>query len=326
MVKPVRVSVTGAAGQISYSLLFRIAAGDMLGQDQPIILQLLEIPEAMGVLDGVVKELQDCSFPLLSEIVSGSDAEIIFGDTEIALLVGAKPRSLGMERSDLLTANATIFSRQGRALNASADRDVRVLVVGNPANTNALIAAMNAPDLPRENFTAMMRLDHNRAVHQLAAQTGASTSAIEKVTVWGNHSATQYPDLSNALIGKTPAVDLVDDDWIKTSFIPTVQQRGVAIQEARGSSSAASAASAAIDHIRTWVEGTPEENWTSMAIATTGSYGIDEGLIASFPVKCRGGSYGIVEDLPLDEFSKEKISISISELKSERDAVRHLFS
>ena len=325
MTKPVRVSVTGAAGQISYSLLFRIAAGDMLGQDQPIILQLLEIPEAMGVLDGVVKELEDCSFPLLVDIVSGSDAEVIFGDTEIAILVGAKPRSLGMERSDLLAENAAIFSGQGKALNSSADRDVRVLVVGNPANTNALIAAMNAPALPRSNFTAMMRLDHNRAIHQLAAKTGSHTSLIEKVAIWGNHSATQYPDLSNALVDKTPVADLVDDNWIQTYFIPTVQQRGVAIQEARGSSSAASAASAAIDHIRTWVQGAPEGDWTSMAVATTGSYGIDTDLIASFPVTCREGEYTIVEGLSFDAFSKEKILDSISELKSERDAVRHLF-
>ena len=324
MKSPVRVAITGAAGQISYALLFRIAAGDMLGKEQPVILQLLEIPPAMGALDGVVMELDDCAFPLLADIVSGTDPRVIFGDANFALLVGAKPRGLGMERKHLLSENADIFSGQGSALNDSAHRDVRVLVVGNPANTNALIASANAPDIDRGQFTAMTRLDHNRAVYQLATKLGVSADGVQKVIIWGNHSATQYPDVFHARVRGQPAIDLVDRAWLESDFIPTVQQRGVAIQEARGSSSAASAASAAIDHMQTWVHGTADGDWASMAIPSDGSYGVEEGLISSFPVVCRQGQYSIVKELQIDPFSEERILKSAAELKEERDAVRNL--
>ena len=324
MKSPVRVAITGAAGQISYALLFRIAAGDMLGKEQPVILQLLEIPPAMGALDGVVMELDDCAFPLLTDVVSGTDPWVIFGDVNFALLVGAKPRGLGMERKQLLSENAEIFSGQGKALNDSARRDVRVLVVGNPANTNALIASANAPNIDRGQFTAMTRLDHNRAVYQLANKLEVSTDVVQKVIIWGNHSATQYPDVFHACVRGKPAIDLVDREWLESDFIPTVQQRGVAIQEARGSSSAASAASAAIDHMRTWVHGTADGEWASMAIPSDGSYGVEEGLISSFPVVCRQGQYSIVKELEIDPFSEERILKSAAELKEERDSVRNL--
>ena len=324
MKTPVRVAITGAAGQISYALLYRIASGDMLGKEQPVILQLLEIPPAMGALDGVVMELDDCAFPLLTDVVSGTDPRVIFGDVNFALLVGAKPRGLGMERKQLLSENAEIFSGQGRALNDSARRDVRVLVVGNPANTNALIASANAPNIDRGQFTAMTRLDHNRAVYQLANKLGVSTDVVQKVIIWGNHSATQYPDVFHSRVRGEPAIDLVDREWLESDFIPTVQQRGVAIQEARGSSSAASAASAAIDHMRTWVHGTADGEWASMAIPSDGSYGVEEGLISSFPVVCRQGQYSIVKELEIDPFSGERILKSAAELKEERDSVRNL--
>jgi malate dehydrogenase len=324
MKSPVRVAVTGAAGQISYALLFRIAAGDMLGKEQPVILHLLEIPPAMGALDGVVMELDDCAFPLLADIVVGTDPRVIFGDVNFALLVGAKPRGLGMERKHLLSENAEIFSGQGGALNDSAHCDVRVLVVGNPANTNALIASANAPDIDHRQFTAMTRLDHNRAVYQLATKLGVSTDDVQKAIIWGNHSATQYPDVFHARVKGQPAIDLVDRAWLESDFIPTVQERGVAIQEARGSSSAASAASAAVDHMRTWVNGTADGNWTSMAIPSDGSYGVEEGLICSFPVVCRQGEYSIVKELQIDPFSEERILKTVGELKEERDAVRNL--
>jgi malate dehydrogenase len=324
MTAPVRVAITGAAGQISYALLFRIAAGDMFGKEQPVILQLLEIPPAMGALDGVVMELDDCAFPLVTDIVSGTDPRVMFGDANFALLVGAKPRGLGMERKHLLSENADIFSVQGSALNESAHRDVRILVVGNPANTNALIASANAPDIDRSQFTAMTRLDHNRAVYQLANKLGVSTDVVRKVIIWGNHSATQYPDVYHALVHEQTAIDLVDRAWLELDFIPTVQKRGVAIQEARGSSSAGSAASAAIDHMRTWVHGTADGDWTSMAVPSDGSYGIEDGLISSFPVVCQEGQYSIVKELEIDPFSGERILKSAAELKEERDSVRNL--
>jgi malate dehydrogenase len=324
MKPPARIAITGAAGQISYSLLFRIASGDMLGQDQPVILHLLEIPPAMKGLDGVVMELNDCAFPLLNSIVTGSDSREIFGDVDYAILVGAKPRGLGMERKDLLLQNADIFSDQGKALNESAKRNVRVLVVGNPANTNALIASANALDLDVSQFTAMTRLDHNRAIHKLATKVGASSAMIQKLIIWGNHSATQYPDISHAQVDGQPAKNLVDEGWLKSVFVPGVQQRGVAIQESRGASSAASAASAAIDHMRTWIKGTDARDWTSMAISSDGSYGIDTGLISSFPVVCKNGQYTTAEGLEVDSVTKQGILNSVVELKEERDAVRHL--
>ena len=294
MKPPVRVAVTGAAGQISYALLFRIASGDMLGHDQPVILQLLEIPPAMEALQGTVMEIEDGAFPLVHDIVATDEPEVAFGDADFAMLVGARPRGPGMERKDLLTENARIFSVQGAAIDAVARRDIRVLVVGNPANTNALIAASNAPSLDRRQFTAMTRLDHNRAISQLAAQTGKPSTTITRMSIWGNHSATQYPDIRHALILGSPATGLVDDAWIVDNFIPTVQQRGAAIIKARGASSAASAASAAVDHVRTWVHGTPENDWVSMAIPSDGSYGINDELIYSYPVTCSDGHYEIV--------------------------------
>lgn len=324
MKAPVRVAVTGAAGQIGYSLLFRIAAGDMLGKDQPVILQLLEITPALDALRGVVMELEDCAFPLLAGITTSDKAEEAFKDADYALLVGARPRGPGMERKDLLEANAAIFSAQGKALNDVASRDVRVLVVGNPANTNALIAQRNAPDLDPGRFTAMMRLDHNRAMAQLALKTGAHSSDIKRMIIWGNHSATQYPDISHATVKGKAAKDLVDERWLVDDFIPTVQQRGAAIIKARGQSSAASAASSAIDHMRSWALGTPNGDWVSMGIPSDGSYGIAEGLIYSFPVTIKDGKYEIVQGLEVSEFSRERMLLTEKELQEERDAVKHL--
>jgi malate dehydrogenase len=325
MTTPVRVAVTGAAGQIGYSLLFRIASGSMLGPDTPVALQLLEITPALGALNGVKMELDDCAFPLLSEIVCTDDADVAFGDADVALLVGAMPRKAGMERSDLLSANGGIFKPQGEALSRSAKRDVKVLVVGNPANTNALIAQRNAADLDPGRFTAMTRLDHNRAISQIAAKLGAPVTDVKKMTIWGNHSTTQYPDLFHCEVGGKVAAEAVDDhDWVENTFIPTVAKRGAAIIEARGASSAASAASAAVDHVRTWVEGTPEGDWVSMGIPSDGSYGVPEGIISSFPVTCSGGEYSIVQGLEIDDFSRAKIDASAAELVEERDAVAEL--
>ncbi len=324
MKPPVRVAVTGAAGQISYGLLFRIASGAMLGQDQPVILQLLEIPPAMNALNGVVMELEDCAFPLLHGVMTADDPNIGFGDTDYALLVGARPRGPGMERKDLLQANAQIFSVQGKAINDNASRNIKILVVGNPANTNALITASNAPDIDPKNITAMTRLDHNRAISQLASKTGAASTDITKMTIWGNHSATQYPDIHHALINGKPAVDSVDSAWMEQDFIPTVQKRGAAVIEARGASSAASAASAAIDHMRTWALGSPDNDWVSMAIPSDGSYDIDKGIIYSFPVTCSDGEYAIVQGLDVNDFSREKMRATETELLEERDGVKEL--
>ena len=322
MKEPVRVAITGGAGQISYSLIFRIAAGDMLGPDQPVILQLLEIPPAMDALNGVMMEVNDCAFPLVKDIIGTDKPEEAFKDADICLLVGAKPRGKGMERADLLKANADIFSVQGKAINDHASRDVKVLVVGNPANTNALIAASNAPDLDKGQFTAMMRLDHNRALSQLAQKTGTQVTDIDKMIVWGNHSATQYPDISQATVNGKPALDLVDRDWYENDFIPTVQKRGAAIIEARGASSAASAASAAIDHIHDWVNGS--KGLVSMGIPADGSYGVEEGIMFSYPVTCKNGQYEIVQDLEIDEFSRDRMKQTEDELRSEREAVSEL--
>lgn len=324
MKKPVRVAVTGAAGQISYGTLFRIAAGDMLGADQPVILQLLEIAPAMDALRGVVMELDDCAFPLLQDVVATDDAETAFGDADYALLIGAKPRGPGMERKDLLHENAKIFSFQGKALNAAASRDLRVLVVGNPANTNALIAQANAADLDPGRFTAMTRLDHNRAISQLAAKTQTASTAITRMIIWGNHSATQYPDIHHALVDGKAAVDVVDNQWMEEDFIPTVQQRGAAIIKARGASSAASAGSAAIDHMRSWALGTPEGDWVSMGIPSDGSYGIEPGVIYSYPCVCRNGGYEIVQGLEINDFSRAKMAATEQELREERAAIEEL--
>ncbi|MFP5383562.1 MAG: malate dehydrogenase [Gammaproteobacteria bacterium] len=324
MKKPVRVAVTGAAGQISYSLLFRIASGSMLGPDQPVILQMLEITPALGALQGVAMELDDCAFPLLAGTVISDDPKVAFKDADYALLVGARPRGPGMERKDLLEANAAIFSVQGKALNEVASRNVKVLVVGNPANTNSLIAQRNAPDLDPRNFTAMTRLDHNRALSQLAAKTGTSINDIQKMTIWGNHSSTQYPDIANTTVNGKAAAGLVDNTWYENDFIPTVQQRGAAVIKARGASSAASAANAAVDHMRTWALGTSEGDWVSMAVYSDGSYGIDKGLIYSFPVTCKNGDWQIVQGLAISDFSREKMKATEKELQEERDAVKHL--
>jgi malate dehydrogenase len=324
MKQPLNVAITGAAGQIGYALAFRIASGAMLGADQPVNLQLLEIPAALATLGGVVMELNDCAFSTLNKVQASDDAKVAFRDCHVALLVGARPRGPGMERKDLLLANAQIFSAQGKALDAVADRALRVLVVGNPANTNALIASRNAPGIERRNFTAMTRLDHNRALSQLAAKTGAHVNDIKRMTIWGNHSATQYPDLSHAQVRGKPANGLVDQPWIEQQFIPTVQQRGAAVIKARGSSSAASAASAAIDHVRTWMLGTAAGDWTSMAVASDGSYGIEEGLIYSYPVTCSNGAYQIVQQLPIDDFGRKRMDLSAVELREERDGVREL--
>jgi len=322
---PVRVAVTGAAGQIGYSLLFRIASGQMLGADQPVILQLLDITPAMDALKGVAMELEDCAFPLLAGIVCSDDPNEAFGDISYALLVGARPRSKGMERKDLLEANGAIFTVQGKALSDNAAADVRILVVGNPANTNSLIAMNNAPNIPNERFTAMTRLDHNRAMAQLATRTGTTVNDITRMTIWGNHSATQYPDLFHAEVNGKNAAALVNDQaWLEGDFIPTVQQRGAAIIEARGLSSAASAANAAIDHMHDWALGTPAGDWVSMAIPSDGSYGVPEGLISSFPVTCTDGTYSIVQGLEIDDFSRARIDASVAELGEERDAVREL--
>lgn len=324
MKTPVRVAVTGAAGQIGYSLLFRIASGEMLGPDQPVILQLLEITPALNALKGVVMELDDCAFPLLAGVVQSDDAKVAFKDADIALLVGARPRSKGMERKDLLEANGAIFTGQGKALNEVASRSVKVLVVGNPANTNAYIAMKSAPDLPAANFTAMLRLDHNRALSQLSAKTGKPVDSIEKLVVWGNHSPTMYPDYRFASIDGQPAPAAVNDEpWYRDTFIPTVGKRGAAIIEARGLSSAASAANAAIDHVRDWVLGTAGK-WTTMGIPSDGSYDIPEGIIYGFPVTCSAGNYAMVRDLEIDAFSREKMNLTLKELEEERDAIKHL--
>ena len=325
MAAPVTVTVTGAAGQIGYALLFRIAAGHLLGADTPVRLRLLEIEPALKAAEGTAMELDDCAFPLLTGIDITADPRAAFDGTNIALLVGARPRTAGMERGDLLSANGGIFRPQGEALNAGAADDIRVLVVGNPANTNALIAASHAPDIPAERFTAMTRLDHNRALSQLAKKTGSTVNDIARLTIWGNHSATQYPDWSKATIGGKPAAEVVGDDaWLQDTFISTVAKRGAAIIEARGSSSAASAANAAIDHVFDWVNGTPAGDWVSAAIRSDGSYGVPEGLICSFPVTSTGGRWGIVQGLEIDAFSRARIDASVAELAEERDAVREL--
>jgi malate dehydrogenase len=324
MKSPVRVTITGAAGQIGYQLAFRIASGQMLGNDQPVILQLLEIPPALDALRGVVMELDDCAFRTLAEVVATDDPDVAFKDSEYALLVGARPRGPGMERKDLLEANAAIFSVQGKSINEHANRDIRVLVVGNPANTNALITQANAPDINPGNFTAMTRLDHNRAIAQLAAKTGTHVSDVRRMVIWGNHSATQYPDIHHASVGGKPATDLVDQAWLTGEFIPVVQQRGAAIIKARGASSAASAASAAIDHVREWALGTPDNDWVSMGIPADGSYGIKPGVIYSFPVRCKGGNYEIVQGLDINDFSRERMDATDVELREERAAIESL--
>ena len=325
MSDPVKVTVTGAAGQIGYALLFRIASGQMLGEDTPVALRLLEIPDAITAAEGTAMELDDCAFPLLRAIDISDDPKRAFEGCNVALLVGARPRTKGMERADLLEANGGIFKPQGEAINSGADDDVRVLVVGNPANTNALIAAANAPDVPRERFTAMMRLDHNRAVAQLASKLGAPVSEVSNMTVWGNHSPTQYPDLVNAKVRGENAWSAVDDEaWIADEFIPRVGKRGAEIIEARGASSAASAANAAIDHVRDWVLGTENGDWVSMGVPTDGSYELEEGVIAGQPCQCVDGEYAIVEGLEISEFSRERIDASIDELRSERDSVAEL--
>lgn len=322
---PVRVAVTGAAGQIGYSLVFRVASGQLLGPDQPVVLQLLEIPPAMGALEGVAMELDDCAFGLLSGIELTDRPETAFDGVGVALLVGSRPRTKGMERKDLLEANGAIFTGQGRALNDRAADDLRVLVVGNPANTNCLIAMANAPDVPTERFSAMTRLDHNRALTQVAARAGVSVNDVSRMTIWGNHSATQYPDLFRCRVGARSAAEVIGDQtWLEDTFIPTVQQRGAAIIEARGASSAASAANAAIDHISDWLSGTPEGNWVSMAVRSDGRYGVDQGLISSFPVTCNDGDWSIVPDLEIDEFSRARIDASVDELVTERDTVASL--
>lgn len=325
MKQPVRVVVTGAAGQIGYSLIFRIAAGEMLGSDQPIILQLLEITPALKNLAGVVMELNDCAFPTLAGIVATDDPNVAFKDADYALLVGARPRGPGMERKDLLEANSAIFSVQGRAIDQHASRNIKVLVVGNPANTNALIAQKNAPSINPAQFTAMTRLDHNRALSQLAEKTGTHITQIKNMIIWGNHSATQYPDLHHCLVDGKLATSLVDVDWVKSNFIPTVQKRGAAIIEARGLSSAASAASAAIDHMHSWALGTAEGDFVSMGIPSDGSYGIEPGVIYSYPCVCKGGKYEIVQGLEIGEFSRERMRATEKELREERAAVEHLF-
>jgi malate dehydrogenase len=324
MKSPVRVTITGAAGQIGYQLAFRIASGQMLGNDQPVMLQLLEIPQALDALKGVVMELDDCAFRTLAGLVATDDPNVAFKDSDYALLVGARPRGPGMERKDLLEANAAIFSVQGKAINDHASRDIRVLVVGNPANTNALIASSNAPDIDTANFTAMTRLDHNRAIAQLAQKTDSHVSDVQRMIIWGNHSATQYPDISHASVSGRPARELVDGSWLTDEFIPVVQQRGAAIIKARGASSAASAASAAIDHVRDWALGTNGDDWVSMAIPADGSYGIAPGVFYSYPVRCKGGSYEIVQGLEIDDFSRSRMDATDAELREERAAIESL--
>ena len=325
MTTPVRIAITGAAGQIGYSLLFRIASGAMLGPDTPVILQLLEVTPALGALSGVKMELDDCAFGPLVDVVCTDDANVAFGDADIAMLVGAMPRKDGMERSDLLSANGGIFKPQGQAISANAKKNVKVLVVGNPANTNSLIAMNNAPNIDPRQFTAMTRLDHNRAVSQLAQKLGRPTTSVKKMTIWGNHSTTQYPDLFHAEVdGKNAAQLINDQQWLEDTYIPTVAKRGAAVIKARGSSSAASAANAALEHIRSWVQGTPEGDWVSMAVPSDGSYGVPEGLISSFPCTCVNGDYTIVQGLDIDGFSRARIDASVAELTEERDAVRQL--
>ncbi len=326
MKSPVRVTVTGAAGQISYSLLFRIAAGQMLGPDQPVILQLLEIAPAMQALEGVVMELDDCAFPLVAGIETSDDANVAFKDAKYAMLVGARPRGPGMERADLLAANGGIFKVQGEAISASANRDIRVVVVGNPANTNAWTCMNRAPDIDPRQFSAMTRLDHNRALAQLAQQTDSTVSDIRRMTIWGNHSTTQYPDLSNATVKGKAALDLVDRQWYENDYIPSVAKRGAAIIDARGASSAASAANAALEHMRDWVASTQSGDWTSMGVVSDGSYGIEAGLMYSFPVTTANGTYEIVQDLPIDDFSRGRMQATETELKEERDAVQKLLA
>ena len=322
---PMRVAVTGAAGQIGYSLVFRIASGALLGPDQPVILQMLEIPPAMGGLDGVAMELDDCAFPLLADMVLSDDPGTAFEGADVALLVGSRPRSAGMERQDLLEANGAIFTVQGRALNDHASDDLKVLVVGNPANTNCLIAMNSAPDVPDERFTAMMRLDHNRAMTQVAQKASVPVTDVSRMTIWGNHSATQYPDLFRCEVGGRSAADVIDDQaWLEEEFIPTVQQRGAAIIEARGASSAASAANAAINHVHDWVLGTGEGDWVSMGVPSDGSYGVPEGLLCGLPATCADGRWSVVQGLELDEFSRARIDASVTELESEREMVRGL--
>nr|VFJ54605.1 MAG: malate dehydrogenase (NAD) [Candidatus Kentron sp. FW]VFJ54654.1 MAG: malate dehydrogenase (NAD) [Candidatus Kentron sp. FW] len=324
MKPPVRVAVTGAAGQIAYSLLFRIASGEMLGEDQPVILQLLEITPAMKALDGVMMEIKDCAYPLLQDMVATDDVNVAFKDVSYAMLVGAKPRGPGMERADLLGENGKIFGPQGKALNEHAQRDVKVIVIGNPANTNALIAMKNAPDLDPRQFTSMMRLDHNRAISQLAEKTGAAVADVKKVAVWGNHSPTQYPDINHATVNGKPATSLVDTSWVRDEFMPRVQKRGAEIISARGSSSAASAGYAGLEHIRDWIMGSPKDTWVSMGIPSDGSYGIPEGVIYGYPVTISDGKYEIVQGLDIDEFSRQKMDASLKELQEERDAVKNL--
>src|SRR6056297_2241664 len=324
MTQPARVAITGAAGQIGYQLAFRVASGQLLGPDTPVILQLLEIPPALGALKGVEMELLDCAFPTLAGVVSTDQPEVAFGNANYAMLVGAKPRGPGMERKDLLMENAKIFSVQGKALNDNAHRKVKVLVVGNPANTNALIAMKNAPDLDHARFTAMTRLDHNRAIAQLALKTGADVPSIRQMTIWGNHSATQYPDISHCVVNGKAAPALVEPAWVRDDFIPTVQQRGAAIIKARGASSAASAASAAIDHIHDWALGSAPDDWVSMAVPSDGSYGVAEGIVYSFPVRCADGRYEIVQGLDVDQFSRERMKATEAELLEERDGVKDL--
>jgi len=322
---PARVTVTGAAGQIGYSLLFRIASGHLLGPDQPVILQMLEITPALGALEGVAMELDDCAFPLLAGMVKTDDANVAFGDADYALLVGAMPRKAGMERADLLEANGGIFGPQGRAINDSAGKDIKVLVVGNPANTNALIAMNAAPDIDPRQFNAMTRLDHNRAMSQLATKTGTTVNDIKKMTIWGNHSSTQYPDLFHCEVNGQNAIELVNDmDWVENTFIPTVAKRGAAIIEARGASSAASAANAAIDHMHDWALGSPDGDWVSMSVPSDGSYGVPEGIISSFPCTVKDGEYAIVQGLDIDDFSRGRIDASAAELVEERDTVKGL--
>ena len=324
-ISPVRVAVTGAAGQIGYSLVFRIASGHLLGPDQPVVLTLLEITPAMGALEGVAMELDDCAFPLLADLALGDDPDTAFDGVDVALLVGSRPRTKGMERQDLLEANGAIFTVQGRALNDNAADDLRVLVVGNPANTNCLIAMNNAPDVPDARFTAMTRLDHNRALTQVARKLGVSVNDVSRMTIWGNHSATQYPDLFRCEVAGSSAAAVIDDqEWLEGDFIPTVQKRGAAIIEARGASSAASAANAAVDHVHDWVLGTPEGDWVSMAVASEGGYGVPEGLISSFPVTCADGAWSVVQGLEIDDFSRARIDASVAELGEERDMVRGL--
>jgi len=326
MKSPVRVTITGAAGQISYSLLFRVAAGQMLGPDQPVILQLLEITPAMKALEGVVMEIDDCAFPLVAGIETTDDANAAFKDADYGMLVGARPRGPGMERADLLAANGGIFKVQGKAINDSASRDIKVVVVGNPANTNAWTCMTSAPDINPRQFTAMTRLDHNRAIAQLAQQTDSTVVDIHQLMIWGNHSTTQYPDISKATVKGKPALDQVDRNWYENEYIPSVAKRGAAIIDARGASSAASAANAALEHMRDWVAGTPRDDWTSMGVVSDGSYGIEAGLIYSFPVRTRNGEYEIVQDLAIDEFSRERMTATEVELREERDAIQELLA